>query len=182
MVVCAAIVLGSGSPPTGQVLWLSNSSGTFKNMVCILSQQVTYSTCSVKFTPAAVGSVALTGGYLGSTKYAQSNGTSSSLTVTPYAAKTSLSCTPKSAVVGSSSVITCHARVAGFGFPTGIVSWSQSGKGSVSLSSTTCALKLGACSLTLMGTKAGKVYITASYLGDPENQGSSKTATLTIRT
>jgi len=179
-VVCSAIVIGTGSPPpTGHVLWSSNSSGMFKKAFCPLSQQVTYSTCSVKFTPAAVGTVVLTGGYLGNTEYSQSNGTSKSLTVTPYVAKTSLACKPTSVVAGSSTVITCEAHVTGF-FPAGIVSWSQSGKGSVSLSSTTCALRLGKCSVTMTGATAGKVNITASYSGDLNNGGKSKTTKLTI--
>jgi hypothetical protein len=61
---CKATV--SGSAPTGTVAW-SSSSGRLSKTSCRLSRHKTYSTCSVKFTPTAVGSgsVLLTANYGG---------------------------------------------------------------------------------------------------------------------
>jgi hypothetical protein len=35
--------------------------------------------------------------------------------------------------------------------------------------------------VTMTGSESGSVTVTASYLGDPDNQGSSGTAKLTIK-
>jgi hypothetical protein len=118
---------------------------------------------SAFFTPALIGSNA----------------------ATMRATKTTISCSPKSAAAGSSTVITCTAKVTGY-LPTGKVSWSQSGTGSVSLSSTTCtlvsaSLTQGTCSVTMTGSTTGQVTMTATYAGDPNNQSSSRTAKLTIK-
>ncbi|MGD0478412.1 MAG: hypothetical protein ABSB29_09650 [Nitrososphaerales archaeon] len=84
------------------------------------------------------------------------------------------------------TVITCKARVIGY-LPTGTVSWSQSGTGSVSLASTTCTLtslknpNRAMCSVTMTGTTAGKVILQGTYSGDPNNQGNSRAAILTIK-
>ena len=184
-VTCKATVVGSGFAPTGRVAWSSSSAGTFSSASCKLSTHTTYSTCSVEFTPTVAGSsVVLTASYGGDLKNFPSAGTYS-LAVTTRTAKTTVSCMPRSAVAGSSTVITCEARVNGYS-PTGTVSWSQSGTGSVSLSSTTCtltrgkSLTTGTCSVTITGTAAGKVILQATYGGDSNNKSSSKTATLTI--
>ena len=173
---CEATVKGSGSAPTGSVAWSSSGPGKFSGTSCRLSKGV----CSVKFTPTAAGSyVGLLAIYEGSPQNSLSAG-AYSLTVSAKDPKTAVSCTPKSAVTGSSAVITCTAKVTGYG-PTGTVAWSQSGAGSVSFVSTTCTLSERTCSVTMTGSESGSVTVTASYLGDPDNQGSSGTAKLTIK-
>jgi hypothetical protein len=126
---------------------------------------------------AVASSVVLTASYGGDSKNFPSAGTYS-LAVTMKATKTTVSCTPKSAVAGST--ITCTARVTGY-LPTGTVSWSQSGTGSVSFSSTTCTLSEGKCSVTMTASTSGHVTIAATYAGDSNNQSSSRTAKLTIK-
>jgi hypothetical protein len=103
------------------------------------------------------------------------------------AAKTVVSCSPKSAVAGSSDVITCKAKVTGY-LPTGTVHWTQIGTGSVSLNITTCILvhvvnstKVSTCSVSMTGTTAGKVTLRATYNGDPNNLGKYKVAKLKIK-
>ncbi|MGD0476840.1 MAG: hypothetical protein ABSB29_01590 [Nitrososphaerales archaeon] len=180
---CKATV--SGFRPTGIVAWSSGSTGKFSSASCKLSKHKTYSTCSVKFTPTAAGSVTLTANYGGDSKNSASAGTHD-LTVTMKATKILVSCSPRSVVAGSSKAITCKAKVIGY-LPTGTVSWSQIGTGSVSLSSTTCALtssknhNRATCSVTMTGTTASKVTIQATYSADPNNQGSLRTAALTIK-
>ena len=148
----------------------------FSKLTCKLSKGV----CSVKFTPTAAGSsVLLTASYGGNSKNSQSAGTYG-LTVSTVDPKTTVSCTPKSAAAGASAVITCTAKVTGYS-PTGTVSWSQSGAGSVSFASATCTLSQGKCSVTMTGSTGGHVTITATYSGDPNNQRSSRTAKLTIK-
>ena len=128
---CRATVHESGTvAPTGSVTWSSSGPGTFSKTSCRLSKHRTYGTCSVKFTPTAAGSsVVLTANYGGDSKNPASAGVYS-LVVNMKASKTTVSCKPRSAVAGSSTVITCKAKVKGY-LPTGAVSWSQSGPGSV---------------------------------------------------
>ena len=182
---CKATVYGSA--PTGRVTWSSNSSGKFSSATCRLSRRGPYSTCLVRFKPTVVGSsVMLIANYDGDSKNSASVG-AYDLTVAMRTTKTTLSCSPKSVVAGSSTIITCKARVKGY-LPTGTVSWSQGGVGSVTLSSTTCTLKKygptlaqATCSVKMTGTTAGTVTMQATYGGDSNNLGSHKTAKLTIK-
>ena len=105
------------------------------------------------------------------------------VTVKPVLSRTTVSCSPTSVPAASSKTITCKARVTGY-LPTGTVSWSQSGTGAVSFVPTfrcaCCTLVKGSCSVILTGAKSGKVIMTATYMGDSNNRGSSRTAKLTI--
>ena len=75
---------------------------------------------------------------------------------------------------------TCTATVTGY-YPEGDVTFSQTGSGSVTFSSTTCTLDTsGTCSVSVTGAKAGPVTITAAYGGDVNNLGSSASHKLTV--
>lgn len=177
---CKATVKGSGSAPTGNVAWSSDSSGTFLIPSCKLSSHGSYSTCSVKFTPASAGSpVTLSANYGGDSKNSPSGGTYT-LAVTMKTTKLAVSCTPGSSPAGSTTGVTCSAKATGYS-PTGIVSWSQSGTGAVHFDSTSCTISRGACAVTMFGSQVGTVTVIASYQGDSNNQGSSRAATLTIK-
>jgi sugar lactone lactonase YvrE len=182
-VTCRSTVFGTS--PSGVVAWSSSSSGVFSKTSCLLSRHRTYGTCSVKYKPTAAGSVMITANYGGDSKNSASAG-EFNLVVTPKATTTMVSCSPTSAVAGSSKVIICKAKVTGY-LPTGTVSWSQTGTGSVSLTSTTCTLASltnpdrATCSVTMTGTTAGKVTVLATYVGGPNNEGSYKTAKLKIK-
>jgi hypothetical protein len=137
----------------------------------------------VKYTPTSTGSsVIVTASYSGDKQNPSSVGMLS-LTVTPKASKTTVSCKPTSVVAGSSTVVKCTAKVTGYS-PTGVVTWSQSGDGSVSFVSTfkcsCCALKKGSCSTIVTAVRRGEVSIVATYTGDINNMGSSGKTTLTI--
>ena len=160
---CEATVRGFGLGPTGTVAWSSDRVGKFSKLVCKFSDGA----CSVKFTPTAAGSVILTANYGGDSEDLPSAGTYG-LAVVMEATNTAVSCTPKSAVAGSSAIITCKAKVIGYS-PTGTVSWSQTGTGSVSLGSTACILSQGRCYVMATGSTGGQVIINATYSGDSNN-------------
>jgi hypothetical protein len=96
-----------------------------------------------------------------------------------------ISCAPKSLAVGSPRSIKCIAKVTGYkptwiGSPETSVTFSTSGTGSVTLGSATCTTPKGnrfSCSVTMTGTTAGQIGITASYVGDGNNTGSTSNST-----
>ena len=182
---CQAAVAGLGSPPTGNVWWSAVPSGKFSSTACGLSfysyNSYYYSACSVKFAPTAPpGSpVILTANYVGDSQKSPSTGTSN-LVVTLRATTTTVSCTPRSAVAGSLTIITCKVKVTGSS-PTGTVTWSQSGVGSVLFSPTTCSLSTGSCSVALTGISSGTAKLQTTYGGDSNNRGSSRTTTVSIK-
>ncbi len=184
---CEAAVQGGGLAPTGPVAWSSNTPGEFSSTSCRLSSGA----CSVKFTPIAAGSaVILTANYAGDSRDPASAGTYS-LVVTFKTSTTTVSCTPSSVLAASPRIVTCTARVSGY-LPTGTLSWSQSGTGTVSFVAASCTLSkatlwyysfsggltlhklvLGICSVTLTGAQAGSVAVQASYGGNSGNTPSS---------
>jgi len=170
--ICRAAV--TGSSPTGKVAWSSSVAGKFSPPTCKLSKGA----CSVRFVPTTSGAVVVTAAYSGDSLNVPSTG-GFSLAVTPRASKTALYCDPTSAVAGSPTAIKCTAIVTGY-LPGGTVTWAQTGIGSVSFSSLSCALVKGRCAETLTGTVRGSVTVQALYGGDANNRGSSKTHILTI--
>jgi hypothetical protein len=177
----AEIATAVAIAPTGLVSWSSNVAGTFTGKSCKLVPYISEGICTVKFTPKATGhSVNITASYPGNppSKNPSSVGFST-VTVLPQTPKVVLSCTPKSATAGSKKVITCRAKVTGY-LPTGTVTWSQSGPGTVSFSTQTCTLSKGVCSVKMTASGSGSVTIQASYSGDPNNKGSYSIITLTI--
>ncbi|MGP8124309.1 MAG: ABC transporter substrate-binding protein [Nitrososphaerales archaeon] len=184
---CKATVQQSGSKAaTGTVTWsvptlAGIGSGKFSKASCTLSKGA----CTVKFTPTTAGPVIVVASYGGASGYPAA-AAGYSMLVTGATSKTAVSCKPTSAVAGSSTVITCNAKVTGY-LPTGQVTWSQSGTGSVSLSSAACTLtsstnpNQATCSMTMTGTTAGKVTLQATYSGDSNNLASTKTTKLTVK-
>lgn len=173
---CEATVQGPGSTPTGSVAWSSDSPGKFSRASCRLS----YGACSVKFTTAAAGaSMGLLASYGGDSRNYPSVGTYI-LTITTKTSETKVSCTRAGIPAASPKTITCKAKVAGYS-PTGTVTWSQGGTGSVSFfDGAACTLIKGACSVTMTGSAAGDLSINASYAGDPNNVASYAAVSLTI--
>ena len=99
----------------------------------------------------------------------------------PTSTTTSVSCTPTSFAVGSTTV--CTATVSGSS-PTGTTDFSAtSGPGVLAVyhgQAAGCTLSSGSCSVTLQGAMAGSVTIKASYGGDSFNQPSSGSLALTV--
>jgi len=179
---CAATVKvkAVGPVPTGTVTWSSSQPGRFSPTSCKLSQHVSYSTCSVTFTPnTAKSPVTIKALYGGDSKDSPSNGTTS-LAVIRAKTVASITCTKSTFAVGTS--VTCTATVTGSApSHTGTITWSKfSGTGKVAFIPPTCKLSAGKCSVTVKGVAAGSVTIEASYSGDSNNLGSSKEFTLKI--
>jgi hypothetical protein len=178
---CTAKVTGMN--PTGTVTFTSNAPGVFlpsssSGNATSLTCKLAKGSCSVRYKPTSTASVAsLTASYSGDFADNASTGTFN-LSVTQKTSRVSVSCEPKDVPVGSST--TCTVAIKGY-FPTGTVTWSQSGKGLVTLGSKTCTLVKGSCSVTVTGTTLGKVMIQATYAGDANNESSSGTRNLTVK-
>jgi len=92
---------------------------------------------------------------------------------------TNATCILSSVTAGTST--TCTATVGGqTPTPTGTVTWSQTGNGSVSFNQPTCTLSSGSCEVTMQGTSVGSVNITAAYSGDNYDEASSGATNATI--
>ena len=178
---CTARV--SGTNPTGTVTFTSDARGVFltdngSGNATSFTWKLSKGSCSVKYKPTSASSVAsLTASYSGDDVNNASIGTFS-LSVTQKTSKVSVSCEPKSVSAGSST--TCMVAVKGYS-PTGTVTWSQTGTGSVTFSSNTCTLTKGSCSVAMTGTGLGKVTIQATYRGDANNSSNSGTRDLTVK-
>ncbi|MDE1858871.1 MAG: Ig-like domain repeat protein, partial [Thaumarchaeota archaeon] len=98
---------------------------------------------------------------------------------TPLLASTTTSvvCDPVYPDVGHTS--TCTATVSGSS-PTGQVTFTASGAGSVSPATQSCGLSGGSCAVTFSGASVGDVSIGTSYAGDGGNLGSSGSASITV--
>lgn len=183
-ITCKATVREFGTrAPTGTVRWSSGGSGTFSRTSCRLSKYATYSACSVKYTPPAAGSAVITASYGGDSHDPATTGTHT-LTVSVKPTTMKVSCARSFVVANSTAIITCRAKVTGY-LPTGNVTWTQNGTGSVSLITPTCmlskvSLSLSSCSVTLRGAKPGSVAVNASYGGDSNNTPGSRIHELTV--
>lgn len=181
-IICKASVFGSS--PTGTVTWSSLGNGTPLDTSCKLSRHKAYSSCSVRFIPDAAGPALLTANYGGDSKNSATSGTYD-LIVTMKASRTTISCSPRSAIAGSPTVINCTAKVVGYQ-PSGYVEWGSSGAGSVSIAGGYCVINTSApqritCYAELTGAAAGIVTIEGNYSGDGNNMASSGTAKVIIK-
>src|SRR3989442_1385003 len=79
--------------------------GTFSSSSCTLSGPGTSASCSVPYTPTAVGTGAHTiaASYGGDTTHAGSSGTTAVVVTAKRSTSTSLSCTPATVVVGQTT-------------------------------------------------------------------------------
>jgi hypothetical protein len=178
--VCTAVV--RGYRPNGTVTWYTYGYGSFSFANDISTCSLQNGRCSITMTATAAGEAVIQANYGGDPGNLPSSETHT-LTVRQARTTLSVSCTPSSVAVGSST--TCTATLNGyFGTVSGeTVSWSHvSGKGSVTFPSpATCTLSsTGTCSVILTGETVGRVAIGATYSGDTNNVGSSKTTSIGI--
>jgi hypothetical protein len=187
----------AATSPTGKVAFASDSNGAFAAKECALAEtgDGKSASCTVDYTPAAVGSGShqLTAAYSSDAFHLSSSG-ETSLKVNVEggggekdATKTTLACNPASLAVGDSSI--CTATVtdeAGTpSTPRGNVSFSHSNEGVFSPQAS-CVLiaagdgKSATCQLTYIPTAVGAHQLTAVYLGDEAHISSEATSSLSV--
>jgi Bacterial Ig-like domain (group 3) len=185
---CTATVTDSDTPtstPGGEVSFsASPDSGTFPSpSACTLDAS---GQCPLSFTPATGGVYTITASYAGDADHAGSTGTGSVTAVDPTT--TSLSCTPATVQIGSSTQCTAtlsdptatQPPIGNINFsssPTtgtfgasGVCPWQPS-KSGVGGSAT--------CAVTFTPTTAGPYTLTAGYVGDNTHGPSSGSFRLT---
>ncbi|QQG47975.1 MAG: hypothetical protein HY247_04160 [archaeon] len=166
-VTANCLVVVSGNAPTGTITLGTNEPGKFSRSTCHLS----FSACFFKYTPtsgsspvtisATYGGDSSNGPYVGYTSFA----------VALRETTTKVSCAPKASTAGSLSPFKCTATVKGY-HPTGNVTWTQGGSGTVNYLSSTCALVSGKCAVMMNPATQGTVVVEATYSGDSNNVAS----------
>ena len=173
-VVCTATV--TGNFPRGKVNWSDGGVEKLSRSACTLF----IGSCSVVFrSMTSTSPVTITASYVGDNRNAPSSG-SFSLTVSLKGSVTKVYCWPDQIVTGSTNSITCEGRVVGHS-PTGTLTWTQTGTGSVTFTTSTCTLEKSHCSVTLLAGSIGTVTIQVAYSGDFNNTASSGSTELTIK-
>lgn len=172
----------SGSPtltPSGKVTFTETGvAGYFSSSSCYLYGSGASSTCATNFTPLASGAATVNAAYAGDQAHTGSAPVSpATVNANPRTTIITVICnTPIS--VGQQS--TCTATVTDSSntgtaiTPTGTVTFSSTGPGSLSANS--CSLSSGSCTVTFTGSAAGTASVTGSYAGDSAHTGSTSTA------
>src|SRR5438876_4410803 len=157
--------------PTGTVTFAETGpSGSFSSTSCSLSA----GSCSVTFTPSAIGNALVTGTYGGDSSHGGSTSAAASITVNPRPTSTALNCSSPVVVNQASS---CTATVSDTSpgtsiTPTGRVNFTETGPAG-SFSSATCTLVSGRCSVTFTAIATGTATITGAYNGDTAHEAST---------
>ena len=181
---------GTATTPHGPVDVTTNGPGSASGCFGLTQQSVGVGTCTIYYSPAAVGSGThtLTATFGGDAQHAVSPPATTNETATaptPVAPTFTLTCTPASAPVGQRSF--CSAVVDGTGFdrPTGTVSWSSDGAATYAASCTLVATARdaeGQCGITYRPTAqgSGTHHVTASYGGDARYLPGTRGADVTV--
>jgi hypothetical protein len=181
---------GTTVTPTGTIALTTSpaSSGTFTPAAnCVLSQTSPgVASCSVTYTPNLnlLGTVSITGSYLGDTDHASSS--NSAPVKWGRTTSTAVSCVPNPVAIGAATTCTATVTDTYSGSPitpTGTVSFTQGAPGTGTFGSGgTCTLSAGSCSVTFtpgLG-EAGSLSITATYAADANHLGSSGSSSITV--
>ncbi|TMI51028.1 PKD domain-containing protein [Candidatus Bathyarchaeota archaeon] len=169
--------------PTGTVTFAETGpAGSFSSISCSLSS----GSCSVTFTPTAIGNALVTGTYGGDSSHGGSTSATAGITVNPRTTSTALNCSSPVVVNQASS---CTATVSDTSqgasiSPTGRVNFTETGVAG-SFSSATCTLVSGRCSVTFTAIATGTATITGAYNGDTSHDasiGSSASVIISRRT
>ena len=177
---------GSAVPPTGPVKFSSSDVGTFSVNSCSVIGTGAKVTCHVGYTPSpgSEGKQTITADYLGNNNHRESTA-NFTLTVGTRSTSTALSCASPFQV---NKPITCTVTIADAGAgtpidPAGTATFASSRPGT--FSSTTCALtgsgRTASCSVTFTPTRIGLYALKATYSGDPDHSGSTRSSTFTAR-
>lgn len=188
-VVTITDITPNPSTPSGTVSFTTNSTATFTpTNSCALAAGTTtgIATCSITYTPTAIGHHTITGTYGGDSSHSWSTN-SVSPAVTIRTLTTRISCSPNSETVGTST--TCTVTVTDTSLspiiPTGTVTLATNSSGTFSTSSCTLAAGTsGSASCSVSYTPSaignGSHKITTTYSGDSSHLSSSNTYQLTV--
>jgi uncharacterized membrane protein len=171
---------GSGSiAPFGIVSFTqTGTSGSFSSSTCYLYGTGTSASCNVTFTPAASGTSNINAAFAGEQVHTGSS-TASPATINSSKRTSALtvSCTSPIAMGQPATCTVTATDTSSSGtaiIPTGTVSFSSTGSGS--LSTTSCTLSGGSCSVSFTGSAVGTATVNGTYVGDGAHTGSSSTA------
>jgi hypothetical protein len=177
---------GASITPTGAVSFGSTGPGTFSPSGCTLAGTGTSSSCTATYTPSGSGTDTITATYAGDLlHYGSSHTFALAVSTVIRSTSASLTCSPSSLQVGSSSTCTATVTDTSSGTsiaPTGAVSFASTGPGAFSPSACTLA-GTGAsptCTVAYAPTGSGTDTITATYGGDSVHSGSSRTFALVV--
>ena len=187
---CTATVadtaVGAAVTPTGSVTFGSSAAGTFSPGSCSVSGTGATATCKVSYTPSpgSEGRQTVTANYLGDNSH---SGSASNflLTVGTRSVSTTLSCAPPFDVFKPT---TCTVTVTDTSpgtpiAPGGTATFSSSRPGS--FSSTACTLSrsgtTASCSVTFRPIRTGFYVLKATYSGDSDHSGTTKSGVFTVR-
>ncbi len=188
---CTATVsdTSTGTPitPTGNVGFITNSTGTFNFPSCSLSATTTtgVASCQVTYTPTVTGHHGITGTYGGDSTHSGSNGVFT-LTVS-RSSSTVVACLPASVIANQASQCTATVSDTSSGTaitPTGSISFSSNSTGTFSVPScsltATATVGVANCMVSYTSSVADHHGITGTYGGDQTHFGGSGTFTLTV--
>jgi len=171
----------TGYSPTGTVAWYQvggTGSASMNSDTCTISKGV----CSITLTGASGGISQIRAVYGGDSNNAGSVSSNTvDLTIEPAPTTLSVSCTPPTTGVGSSSI--CTATLSGFVAPVAgeSITWSEtSGSGGASVPASCTLSPSGTCSVTIMGMKSGSIAVRALFAGNQNNARSAKSFQLKI--
>jgi hypothetical protein len=167
------------------VTWTSDDAGKFSKTTCLLAG----GHCTVFFTSyTSDPHLNLTASYLGDGFNEPSVSPNFGLNITQHKSFTTVTCAP-SVLIHVSGSMTCTAHVNGFHIPKSFVSGTVTFTNSTIVSGfadfaggvNTCSLALGKCSVTIIGTTAGSLTLTATFNGNTENLVSSRNHIVIVR-
>ena len=170
---CTSLVLGLNA--TVPVKWNSTSPGAFKSLACATADNV--EECDVTFVPAMAGTPNITAFFPGDPINLPDIRVFS-ITVLPVPTTLSVTCLPGMKPAGS--FFACKAKLTGY-HPTGPITLTQGGTGSVVSPVPSCTVVAGKCHFNLEGDTTGRVFLTFQYSGDVNNLGSSTGSALYVK-
>src|SRR6266568_1468063 len=168
---------GSSAPFAIVSFTQTGTSGSFSSSTCYLYGTGTSASCNVTFTPAASGTSNINAAFAGEqVNTGSSTASPATINSSKRTSAVTLSCTSPIAIGQGSTCTAIATDTSSSGTaitPTGTVSFSSTGSGS--LSATSCTLSGGSCSVSFTGSAVGTATVNGTYAGDVAHTGSSNT-------
>ncbi|MBO0888123.1 Ig-like domain repeat protein, partial [Candidatus Bathyarchaeota archaeon] len=168
----------SSITPSGTVIFTqSGVTASFGGSPCTLQPNGTTGSarCTVTLTASSVGSSTVTATYNGDSSHSGSNA-NFAVSINKRSTSTYVTCVA-SVVIGQASQCRAIVNDTDTGTPitpSGSVSFASTGSGS--LSSQTCSLAGGSCTVSFTGSSSGTATVTGTYVPDTFHSASTSTA------